>query len=462
MSIDGEGSHGDEWEKPPDDLFDALRAPHQREPGDESEYDRPRKPLRMVDFPDGLPPEPKPVAIESLTSAEFFAQEYTDDYLVSNILNRHENCIIGGAMKSLKTSIALDLVMSVGFGCPFLGRFPSQKATVGIISGESGQKTLQGTGKRIAQSKQRLASNSSVHWSFKLPCLIEPRWQRALVKWITERGIELLVVDPTYLALLDMNTARGASNLMVMGAALRELADVLQETGVTPVLIHHVGKSAARTSLASGDPPDLMDLSMSGFGEFARQWLLTGRRERYVAGSGLHKLWLNVGGSAGHSGLYAIDIDEGRKDNPGGRKWDVTIMRGSEAASAAQAEQAEKRASKHAEKQAADLEQAKGRVVTYLQKKPEGETYSRIRDSLGNSKPIREAIAAMQDAGELIECELSRNGRTESAWKLKSSAPGAPGATTETPTGAPVVGVSLPVRRDALRPPTDADRTTPS
>lgn len=371
--------------------------------------------------------QPADVRIESMTSAKFFEQEYHDDYIVEGVLNRGENCIIGGAMKTLKTSLMVDLAISVGHGCPFLGRFKTTKAIVGVISGESGQKTLQGVGKRVAKSKGRLASQASVHWSFKLPCLMERRWQRALVEWINGNEIELLFIDPTYLALLDMNTAKGASNLFVMGAALRELADTLQETSVTPALLNHIGKGAARTSLAAGDPPDLMDLSMSGFGEFARQWILTGRRERYVSGSGVHKLWLNVGGSAGHNGLYAVDIDEGTKDDPFGRRWDVKVMQASEASAAENAEQADKRALKAAEKRAADQEHARNRIVAYLERLKTGDTRSSMRDKLGGGKAFTSAVNAMYDNGELVDVEVTKNGRSESGINLKSLSVGTVG-----------------------------------
>lgn len=432
-----------------------------REPGDESEHERPQRQRKWRDDSQDCQLS-EPIAIESMTSAEFFAQEYHDDYIVENILNRGENCIIGGAMKTLKTSLMVDLAISIGFGSPFLGKFNTKQATVGVISGESGQKTLQGLGNRVAKAKGRLASNAAVHWSFKLPCLMERRWQRALVNWVSELGIEVLFIDPTYLALLDMNTAKGAANLYVMGAALRELAEVLQESRVTPVLLNHIGKGAARASLTAGDPPDLMDLSMSGFGEFARQWILTGRRERYVSGSGIHKLWMNVGGSAGHNGLYALNIDEGSKDDPGGRRWDVRVMQASEASAAANTEQADKRAAARAEKQAADLKHAQGRIRAYLERLKTGDTRSSMRDKLGGSKPIRDAINTMYDSGELVDYEVAKNGRTETGINLKSLAVGAVGAVgipTDDSGRAVVVGALPPCKGE--RPPTGTGGEVP-
>ena len=48
-----------------------------------------------------------------------------------------------------------------------------------------------------------------------------------------------------------------------------------------------------------------------------------------MPGTGEHKLWLNVGGSAGHSSLWALDVDEGPSGQP--RHWKVTLSTPSEA-----------------------------------------------------------------------------------------------------------------------------------
>jgi hypothetical protein len=81
---------------------------------------------------------------------------------------------------------------------------------------------------------------------------------------------------------------------------------VCSDSGVTLILVHHNRKAVSK----SKEPPQLEDMAMAGFSEFARQWWLIGRREKFRPGYP-HELWLNAGGSAGHSGLYRVDIDEG-------------------------------------------------------------------------------------------------------------------------------------------------------
>jgi hypothetical protein len=73
-------------------------------------------------------------------------------------------------------------------------------------------------------------------------------------------------------------------------------------------------------------PLDREDLAMSGFSEFARQWMLINRRTLYEDGTGEHELWLRIGGSAGFGSLWGVDIKEGViQEDFNGRQWAVTV-----------------------------------------------------------------------------------------------------------------------------------------
>ena len=93
-------------------------------------------------------------------------------------------------------------------------------------------------------------------------------------------------------------------------------------SGATPIFAHHNTKGNSKNY----EPPELEDMAWAGFAEFARQWLLIGRRELYEIGSGVHKLWMNIGSSAGFNGCYGVDVEEGTADGElRGRRWQVSV-----------------------------------------------------------------------------------------------------------------------------------------
>jgi replicative DNA helicase len=255
----------------------------------------------------------------------FASTDYRREFLVDQILTRTEPCIVGGPRKSLKTSLILELAIALASGRPFLGQFPVRRpAKVLFLSGESGAAALQETLRRVCQARGIDPDDLDGRLSlgFNLPRLSCPDDLDALARFVRDHGIEVVIIDPLYLCLFDSSNRLDPANLFDVGPMLKRISDACTSAGATPILIHHLRKNRDRPD----DPPELEDLAFAGVQEFARQWILIGRRERYEPGTGDHRLWLTVGGSAGHSGNWAVDIAEGTVDDHfAGRRWEVMI-----------------------------------------------------------------------------------------------------------------------------------------
>ncbi|MFN0017720.1 MAG: AAA family ATPase [Pirellulaceae bacterium] len=343
-----------------------------------------------------------------LTSAEFQAGDYRQEYVVNRMLVKGQPFVIGGQSKTLKTSLLVDLVLSIGLiGQSFLNTFPvCRPGNVMFLSGESGEFTLQETMRRVAKSKDVNPADARVLWGFSLPSISSGLDLDTLRKVIQEHEISVAVIDPLYLCLIAGSaTPIQTSNVFQMGPLLRELSYIGQETGCTMGICHHTTKRLERP----GEAPTLEDLSMAGIAEWARQWILPGRREKYIEGSGEHKLWLRVGGSAGHSGLYYLDIDEGKlQDDFSGRQWNVTVGSAAEARHDAEQQRTAAKEAQRAGKLTADM----GKVKEALAKVPAGETSKWIRESTGlNTAPANAAIAELLKNEAIERCDIFKPNR---------------------------------------------------
>lgn len=365
------------------------------------------------------PPKSK-LQFEAITSRELDETRYDLSYLIDGLLVRGQPGIIAGPKKTLKTNISIDLALSLADAGLFLGQFNVPKPVrVGIMSGESGVATIQETARRIAGAKAKgLKEFAGVFWSFEVPQLDNALHIAALQRFIEAYELEVLVLDPTYLMMLGLGD--NAGNLFIVGSFLKSLGDIAQATGCTPLLCHHLKKSISDPY----EPAELENIAWAGFQEFVRQWILLNRRARYDPDQGgHHELWMSVGGSAGHSGLWGLNIDEGTRQDHGGRVWEVEVIP-SKAAYDERTAAVEDR--KELKKQTVQ-EKYLAAVLDALRQFPLGETSRVIREAAGLSGAVAGSqLTKLLRDGTIEECEIQKHTRRERGYRL------APGGTAGT------------------------------
>lgn len=272
--------------------------------------------------------EKKP-QLSLVSMADLCDESTAPDWLVEGVPVRDQPMVIGGPHKSLKTSLALDLGVSLATGTTFLNTFAVPRAcNVAVFSGESGRQAINETIQRICRSKGEDPEECELFCGFTLPRLGSVADRKELRRLIRQNEIGLVVIDPLYLC-MGGDKPVAASNLYEVGPVLAQFADTCRRAGATPVFVHHATKptSSKRTAMT------LNDLAFAGVAEFARQWLLVRRTAEYQPGTGVHDLSLSIGGSAGHSSGWSVRVDEGR--DAGTRQWSVRVRpaQGTEAGS---------------------------------------------------------------------------------------------------------------------------------
>jgi len=339
--------------------------------------------------------------IPLIDCAELDSTSYELDYLIDNVLVAKQPCLVAGPKKALKTSILIALAIALATGRDFLGRMTVKRpCKVIVLSGESGMATLQETARRICKSIGIVLSRvTDLFWSDFLPTFDDPRHLDALERMVKETGCEVLIVDPAYLCMPGTD----AGNLFIMGSLLRRVSEICQRHAVGLVLAHHMRKQSKARNQSNYAQPELDDMAWSGFAEFARQWLLIGRREEFVPGSGEHRLWLSIGGSAGHSALWAVDIDEGVSGEP--RHWEVSLSSPTDA---------------RTEKKARSIRQ---RLLDAAREFPNGETKTRIFNAAKLKSDIasQSVFEALVDEGLLVPHEVPKNGVRYDGFRLSEA-----------------------------------------
>jgi|GEM_PF-973121 len=325
--------------------------------------------------------------LQPMTSAEFLAADFRLSWLVRGVLVDGQPMVIGAPEKTLKTGVVIDLAVSLGSGTPFLnhpGFGVPMPVRVCVLSGESGGAKLRAAAEAVCQTREISLRDCDVLWSLDLPKLADPDHLRGLRRSIESLDIRVLVIDPAYLCLMAGDTqGRAASNVFDTGSILLDLSRLGQQTGCTIIVVHHTRKPEAKSRFS---PIGLSDLSMSGFREWARQWLLMNRRCEYQ-GDGRHELWFDVGGSAGHCGRYVLTVDEGQLDDDfNGREWNCRV--------------------EHASEAIARIEQSREQFQQELRDRKRLEKLERLNDAIGAASPGGETKSRLRELAKLDTADI--------------------------------------------------------
>lgn len=250
------------------------------------------------------------------------------EWLVEEVFVTQQPAVVGGPKKSLKTTFACDLAISLGTGTEFLGHFQVPKARrTAVLSGESGTAVIRETALRICQAKGiPLDRQCGVYWRFDLPRLGDEQHLAELTASLVGKNIEVVIIDPLYLCFVGSDRSFSPSNLYDVGPLLYRASKACLDAGATPILIHHATKGSEKRNSKTIEPPELGDLAFAGVAEFARQWLLLSRAKPYEPGKGRHEIVMSVGGSAGHSGFWHVAVSEGSGGKKlSSRRWQVRV-----------------------------------------------------------------------------------------------------------------------------------------
>ncbi len=368
------------------------------------------RPAEYRDTPAATPR--KEITYKLITSAELATGDYKVEYAIEGAMVFGQPLLIGGPQKNLKTSILVDGGVSAASGGYFLGKFKvARPYRTMIMSAESGMASLQDIAHRVCNvAGRRLAELSNLFWSPDIPKFGSHDHMEALEKFLADNGIEVLFIDPAYLAMPSAD----AGNLMAQGELLRNIAELCERLGVSLVICHH---SKKHTGQDPYEPLELQHLAWAGFAEFARQWWLVNRREKYTPGTGDHRLWLSFGGSAGHSSLWAMDVNEGTIDDLGGRRWDVNLTDAAGARDAAKERQSEARKQAAQERQECDRKAICEAIAALPDRKA---TKTDLKAAAGlNTNRFSPALASLLTDKILIPTTVAKgNGQQYEAFTL--------------------------------------------
>lgn len=318
------------------------------------------------------------------------------------ILTAGQNEIIAGPSKSLKTTLALSQAISLQTGVDYLGRPQFRVKRPGrcmFASLEASRPIVSDATWRLLEFHQLEEYDiSDLLFCFDTIKLHDRQTLRWLKDKLKGEGIDYLFIDPLYLAL----KATKSSSLFSMGQRLLPLNQICSETETTVIVLTHTRKNMrGKTGM------DIESISGAGVTEFARQWMMVDRIEKFDPNDpdGTHKLRVSCGGAHGFGADFNLTVSEGSYQHHGERWWSPEVEFLEQAKEGQSVE---------------DLANAKAAIMKYLEGAKEGDTKRRIRNGAKLQNAIAsQALDALVDERKVKECTISKkNGHKYAGFVL--------------------------------------------
>jgi hypothetical protein len=261
---------------------------------------------------------------------EFMAADHRLTWAIEEMMVLKQPMFVGGPSKSLKTLIGLDAVISLASGTSFLGKYvvPERQRCL-VLSGEISEATLKDAMASMCRGRG-LCTDTLKDWIIigsNMPKITNDAHMTSLRQSIERFKADVLMLDPTYLCLMNGTVEVTASNYMMMGELLYRFSRVCLDAGCTPMLFTHF-----KMTTPFAKEPGLEDIAYAGFQQFARQWMLVSRRSTFDPTPAtqwnemVNELWFVSGGSSVPGKRLALDVYEGIRDREfQGYSWRVDV-----------------------------------------------------------------------------------------------------------------------------------------
>ena len=335
--------------------------------------------------------------LPSHTLAEFIRLDHRQNFLIDGVVTEAQPGVWSAKSKSLKTTTAVAASIALATGRPFLGQYEVAEAQpCGIISAESGGGTLSESYERICAAMGVWPSAiDNLHISTEMPLLTTPEGRDQIERWIERYGLRAVWIDPTYQAFAGVDDTQ----LMQMALHLFPLSKIVDRQRCSIIAVHHNKKTPR-----AGDyyaEPTMDDIQGSGFQQWARFFVMLGRRREWEPTTGQHWLWFRTEGSAGFGSRYHLNLTEGRRSDPGGRIWQLQLCDPQENVEL-------ERSDAEAEKDSRQLERDRSAVCSTLLDYPDGTSWSNaLRKAKVSSRRWELVKETMLDEGEVEACEIT-------------------------------------------------------